>query len=114
MSDYWTFAGVPFRRLVSGADSPTWFPRQQLRTVHIIAASNQRIVDRGGTEWGVLAFRAWFDTQAEADTVIAAFNTQGTLTSPSGQSAQAILVVADLVIPDGVTVRVDLAFEVVT
>lgn len=113
-NDYWSFASIPFRRLVSGADVPTWFPREQLRTVHIIANSNQRIVDRGGTEWQPLAFRAWFDSQAEADTVIAAYNTQGTLISPTGQGIQALLVKADLIVPDGVTVRVDLVFEVLS
>lgn len=114
MSDYWSFAGIPFRRLVSGADVPTWFPRTQLYTVHIVANSNERVVDRGGTEWGTLTFRAWFDTQADANTVINAYNTSNTLISPTGQGVQAVLVKADLVVPDGVTVRVDLSFEVLS
>jgi hypothetical protein len=112
MNDLWTFRGVAFRRVLSGDTDPQWFVRSVARTVDLIAATSTRIVDIGGVEAAPLSFVAWATTELGAQNLVAMLGTSGALTSPSGQSATALLVEATALVKDGLTHRVACTWEV--
>lgn len=113
MADTWTFGSIAFRRQVSG-DEPQWFRRTRERTVDVIASTGTRIVDEGATTYAPLSFVALLSVEADADALESAYATSATLTSPTGRSGTALLVVADRLVEDGVYARVFCEFELVS
>ncbi len=117
MSNLWTFKGVTFKRLGPGDSDTQWFPIGLNVTVEVAAGATSpgaRWVDVGGWEVAPLAMTAAQVSAADAATLISYRGSIGTLAAVGGQSGQALLKKADILIADGGPfVRVALEFEFV-